>query len=83
MANGSMLGLYTSSKDNKKDTKDSHGTLMGYLSIFIILHSVLLKTISIKTVMSDVFNVTDLKEQNNFDSLKQYMSHIRIIFSSH
>jgi hypothetical protein len=46
---------------------------MGYLSVFIILHSVLLKTTSIKTVMPDMLNVTDLKEQNKFRSLKQLL----------
>jgi hypothetical protein len=32
----------------------------------------LLKTTSVKTVMPGVLNATDLKEQNNFDSLKQW-----------
>jgi hypothetical protein len=72
MTNGSTVGLNTNSKDNKKDTKDSDGRWMGYLSVFIILHSMLLKTTSIKTVMPDMLNVTDLKEQINFGSLKQW-----------
>jgi hypothetical protein len=54
-----MVGLHTNNKDSMTD-----GGLIGYLSVFIIL--------SIKTVMPGAVNLTDLKEQNNFDSLKQW-----------